>query len=92
MWDEQAAFARRIEQGLHPPRILLTMGEKEQDGAAAPAKMVDNMREMARRLRTIQSAGKPLPVQDVVFTDEDHGSVQQPSVSRAIAFAFGRAD
>lgn len=92
LWDEQQAFGRRVEQGLTPPHILLTMGEKEQDGPAAPAKMVDNMREMARRLRTIQSLGKPLPVQDVVFTDEDHGSVQQPSVSRAIAFAFGKAE
>jgi len=88
LWTEAAAFTRRIATAPHAPAVMLTVGGREQDRVGASSKMIDNMREMARRLRTIERAGLPMQVVDVVFADEDHGSVQQASVSRAIDFAF----
>lgn len=90
LWDRQKAFARYIERGPTQLNILLAVDEKEDDRDGS--NIVENMREMARWLCTIQSAGKPLAVQDIVFTDEDHGTVQQASGSRAIAFAFGHLE
>jgi len=88
LWKEEAAFGRRIGNAPHVPAVMLTVGGREQDRVGATSKMIDNMREMARRLRSIERAGPPMQVVEVVFADEDHGSVQQASVSRAIDFAF----
>ena len=92
LWEEQQAFANRVSHGRQAPAILLTVGAREQDRIGAKSKMVDNMREMARRLRQSASADRPIHVVDLVFADEDHGSVQQASVSRAIGFAFRPPD
>ena len=86
LWEEERQFSRTRAT----PRILLAVGAKEQDRQSA-AKMVDNMREMARRLKSSSTKDHPLVVEDVVFEQEDHGSVQLPSLSRAIGFAFGKA-
>lgn len=88
LWEEQKKFSERVTAGNTVPRILLMAGSKEQEGMGAAAKMVDNMREMAMRLRMNQAEKGLISVQDVVFADEDHGSVLQPSVGRGILFAF----
>ncbi|WP_287460069.1 alpha/beta hydrolase-fold protein [Sphingomonas sp.] len=88
LWTEETAFGQRIASAPHAPAVMLAVGGREQDRVGASSKMIDNMREMARRLRAIERAGPPMQVVDVVFADEDHGSVQQASVSRAIDFAF----
>ena len=89
---ERAFVARGGADG--PRRLLLTVGSEEQPSAAGPAtdphvrrqreaRMVDNAREMAARLR-----GTPnLSVGFHVFAGEGHGSVIPASVARGLRFA-----
>lgn len=100
-WNERAILRTEERYRLDLPsrttRLLVTVGEDEQDGAVsgdleraarlARARMRDNAAEMVQRL---QAAGQPCAF--TVFAGENHASVIPAMLSRAIAFAFGKGD
>lgn len=88
LWAEQERFKDHFMKGaMKLPRLLITVGEKEQN-LGSGSKMLDNARTMASRLQKMSFEGKRLRVARVIFAGEDHGSVQQASITRAITFSF----
>lgn len=98
-WNDRAILAGRTRflQGAAPavrPRLLVTVGSKEQSGdeqrdpvraaRLRSARMVDNAREMAADL----AASGRLDCEHVVFDGENHISVIPAMLSRAVAFAL----
>lgn len=96
-------FRRMIEAGKATPRVLIMVGSREQstEGLRIPthmtkeqfdqrvngARMIDNARELAEVLSTIEGrAGYRVAFH--VFDGETHGSVIAASISRAISFAL----
>ncbi len=74
------------------PRVLITVGEREQPSAPATEDerrnaqraQVDNAREFAAFLDALPGVASEF----VVFADEDHGSVKTAAVARAVRFAL----
>jgi predicted alpha/beta superfamily hydrolase len=98
----EAAFAAAVEGGKVQPRVLITVGETEQDPPAvappgftldeaaarmAEARMVDNARDLAARLAAVKGATGYL-VRTQVFQAEDHMSVIPASLARTLVFAL----
>ncbi len=100
--DYEAEFCRRVQAAKVDARLLVTIGDREQDltraetatpGAAIRAewkarnRMVDNAHELALRMRQLRSCG--LQTSFVAFEGEDHTSVIPASIARAVSFALG---
>jgi predicted alpha/beta superfamily hydrolase len=100
--DDQRRFEGKVQAGEAAPRVLILVGAKEQDltdsvlpGASGAQmkklmrewRMVDNARELARRLRKIKGAPGYL-ARFHAFQDEDHLTVLAASIGRAITFAL----
>jgi predicted alpha/beta superfamily hydrolase len=100
---EESGFLAKASGAKYPIRVLICVGAKEQDPYSqappgnlplsevnkkiAEAHMVDNARDLARRLA--QSGAKSgLTVRFQVFSAEDHLSVVPASISRALGFAL----
>lgn len=99
---DEPRFAAQVKAGEAAPRILISVGSKEQDAldtpprgldhtqAASPAsrpRMVENARDLAARL--LQIKGRPgYEVCFHIFEDEDHLTVLPASIARALAFAL----
>jgi hypothetical protein len=97
---EEAGFARRIEAGTPAPRVLITVGDREQESPSrlppgerledieaqmAEARMVDNAWELATRLGRITGDGYASCFH--AFENEDHLTGLAASVGRAVDFA-----
>jgi uncharacterized protein len=95
-------FARRVEAGEIAPRVLVTIGEFEQDppkvtppGMTAEAaaelvaygRMVDNARELGARLAGLKGHGA-YEGRFHLFEREDHLSAMAAAVGRAVDFAL----
>lgn len=100
--NDEAAFTRGVELSPTNARLLVTVGDQEQELTraeyAAPEsriraewkarnRMVDNARELAERMTRLQSHG--LQTSFVAFAGEDHTSVIPASLARAVSFALG---
>jgi uncharacterized protein len=100
---EESGFLAKASGAKYPIRVLICVGATEQDPYSqappgnlplsevnkkiAEAHMVDNARDLARRLA--QSGAKSgLTVRFQVFSAEDHLSVVPASISRALGFAL----
>jgi hypothetical protein len=98
----EADFARRVEAGEIAPRVLVTIGENEQDppkvappgmtpeAAAelvAEARMVENALELGARLAALQGADG-YEARFHCFEGEDHLSAMAAAVGRAVDFAL----
>jgi uncharacterized protein len=98
----EAAFAARVAAREVSPRVLITVGGTEQQVPRTPvpnmtpaqakkmlrqARMVDNARELAERLRRI-NGGPGYQARYFAFEDEDHMSVVPASISRTLVFAL----
>lgn len=98
----EAAFARRVEAGEIAPRVLITIGEFEQDPPKVPppgmtmeavadlveyARMVDNALELGARLAALKGhAGYEGRFH--CFEGEDHLSAMAAAIGRAVDFAL----
>lgn len=73
------------------PDAAIPPGSTRQDLARSveEARMVDNARELAQRLKVLHGA-KPYEVRYTVFADESHVSGIPAMISRAVGFALGR--
>lgn len=103
--QDEAAFAAKVRSGAVAPRVLITSDGWEQsaqgfDVPAGPqrdamlkgiaeARMVDNARELADRLKALPGA-PGYTVSYALFADETHNSGIPASTSRAVAFALDR--
>jgi hypothetical protein len=107
-WDnksvlkDEAAFLVKAKGAVHPIRVLICVGAKEQDPLThypgkeplsevnkkvARARMVDNARDLAHRLaQGGAKSGVIVRFQD--FSAEDHLSVVPGAISRALNFAI----
>ena len=100
--EKEAAFARRIEAGEVAPRVLVTIGEYEQDPPKIPppgmspteirelvteARMVENALELGARLAALKGAAG-YDARFHCFEAEDHLSAMAASVGRAVDFAL----
>ena len=100
--DDEPAFADAVRAGAAAPRVLITVGVREQEAPTTPlpgmsraqmetlvsqSRMVDNARELAARLQQIDS-GPGRQVRFQAFEDEDHLTVVPASIGRALAFAL----
>jgi predicted alpha/beta superfamily hydrolase len=100
---EESGFLAKAKGAKHSIRVLICVGAKEQEPYSqappgnlplsevnkkiAEAHMVDNARDLARRLA--QSGAKSgFTVRFQVFSAEDHLSVVPASISRALGFAL----
>lgn len=99
--EGEAAFSGAVTAGKAAPRVLLSVGGLEQSPQKAPpgsttsqadldalislARMVDNMTELAARLKALKG-GPGYEVRSVVFADETHSTVNQASIARAVRF------
>jgi uncharacterized protein len=100
---DESGFLARAKSAKHPIRVLICVGAKEQDPYSqappgnlplsevnkkiAEAHMVDNARDLAKRLaQSGVHSGLVVRFQD--FSAEDHLSVIPASISRAIGFAL----
>jgi predicted alpha/beta superfamily hydrolase len=100
---EESGFLAKANSAKHPIRVLICVGGKEQDPYAqappgnmplsevnkkiAEAHMVDNARDLAKRLaQGGAQSGFVVRFQD--FSAEDHLSVVPASISRALGFAL----
>jgi len=101
---EEAAFAAAVNAGKCSPRVLILSAAHEQSIPQGPlpegmtmeqlkklvpeARMIDNARELAERLRALK--GKPpYEVSFHLFEGESHSTVIPGSISRALDFAVG---
>ncbi len=100
--DKEAAFARRVEAGEVAPRVLVTVGEYEQDPPKVPppgmspeevrdlvteARMVENALELGARLAHLKGADG-YDARFHCFEAEDHLSAMAASIGRAMDFAL----
>jgi len=98
----EAAFARRVEAGEIGPRVLVTIGEHEQDPPkvappgmtpeavaelVAKGRMVDNAKELGARLTALKGNGG-YEGRFHLFDGEDHLSAMAASVGRCLDFAL----
>jgi uncharacterized protein len=96
----EAGFVRAVGELESPPRVLITVGAKEQElplrmppgmsledveGLMSEGRMVDNAWELAGRLEKVLSAGYAACFH--AFEDEDHLTCLAASVGRALDFA-----
>lgn len=108
-WNNKAVlrdlpgFARVVEAGEAVPRVLITVGSREQstEGLRIPshmtrdkfvslvnkARMIDNARELAGSLGLIKGR-HGYRVEFTMFEGETHGSAIAATISRAISFAM----
>jgi uncharacterized protein len=101
---EEAAFVAAVNTGKCSPRLLILSAAEEQSIPKGPlpegmtleqlkklvpeARMIDNARELADRLRDLK--GKPpYEVSFHLFEGESHSTVIPGSISRALDFAVG---
>lgn len=89
-WDHGVALSYEAEYAAVntdlPARVFISAGGLEEEGDSAPAKMITNVREMARRL---ESRGYPgLRLTSHVFEGETHASVNPATVSRGLRSVF----
>ena len=100
---DEAGFVAKVRAGAVAPRVLITSDGWEQDGrgfdlpaspqrdailkSIADARMVDNARELAERLKALPGAAG-YTVRYALFADETHNSGIPASTSRAVAFAL----
>lgn len=97
---QEAAFVRAVGAGAAAPRLLISVGAKEQvlprrappgmtqgdlEALLAEARMVDNAWELATRLG--RTAGGRCVAQFHAFEDEDHLTGLAASIGRALDFA-----
>ena len=98
----EGGFLAQAKSAKHPIRLLICVGSKEQDPYSqappgnmplsevnkkiAEARMVDNARDLAQRLKAGAKSG--LSVRFQQFSGEDHLSVVPASISRALGFAL----
>ena len=98
----EAEFARRVEAGEIAPRVLVTIGQFEQDPPKVPppgmtpqavaelvarGRMVDNARELGSRLAALKGhAGYEGCFH--LFEGEDHLSAMAAAMGRAVDFAL----
>ncbi len=100
--EGEAAFARGVEAGEIAPRVLVTIGEHEQDPPKAPppgmtekaaaeliarGRMVDNARELGARLAALKGRDG-YEGRFHLFAGEDHLSAMAAAVGRAMDFAL----
>jgi uncharacterized protein len=100
--EGEAAFARRVEAGEIAPRVLVTIGEHEQDPPKVPppgmteeaiaeliarGRMVDNARELGARLAAL-SGRDGYEGRFHLFAGEDHLSAMAAAVGRGVDFAL----
>jgi len=98
----EAAFAAKVEAGEAAPRVLVMVGEHEEQVPETPlpgmtraemetlmaeSRMVGNAADLAARLAAIQG-GPGYQVRYQLFQDEDHLTVLPASISRALTFAL----
>jgi predicted alpha/beta superfamily hydrolase len=100
---EESGFLAKAKGAKHPIRVLICVGAKEQEPYSqappgnlplsevnkkiAEAHMVDNARDLAKRLaRSGAKSGFTVRFQE--FSAEDHLSVIPASISRALGFAL----
>lgn len=107
-WDgrsilaDEPDFARRVEAGEVAPRVLISVGSREQDAPPTPlpgrthaqmqdmmreARMVDNARELSERLQGLDGQ-TGYQVRFHSFHDEDHLTALPASIGRTLAFAL----
>lgn len=81
----------RWEQDVNSPEVPTAPGKARDDALAqtARARMVDNARELANRLKAIKG-GPGYEVQYVLFPEETHNSGIPASTSRGVAFVGKR--
>ena len=101
---EEPGFVAAVTAGKCSPRLLILVASEEQSIPKGPlpngmtldqikklipeARMIDNARELADRLRGLQ--GKPpYEVSFHLFEGESHSTVIPASISRALDFAVG---
>ncbi len=100
--NAEAEFAARVEAGEIAPRVLVTIGEHEQDPPKVPppgmsedeiakligeARMVENALELGARLAALKGAAA-YDARFHCFEAEDHLSAMAASVGRALDFAL----
>jgi predicted alpha/beta superfamily hydrolase len=100
--NEEPGFAEEVRAGEIAPRVLISVGAREQEAPTTPlpgmsdaqmktlireSRMVDNARELAARLRKI-NGGSGYLAHFHAFEDEDHLTVLAASIGRALAFAL----
>jgi uncharacterized protein len=98
----EADFAQRVETGEVAPRVLVTVGEYEQDPPKVPppgmspeevrelvteARMVENALELGARLAHLKGADG-YDARFHCFEAEDHLSAMAASIGRAVDFAL----
>jgi hypothetical protein len=100
----EAGFDAEVTSGAAHPRVLITVGAKEEEVPTLPpemeavrpqvealvrkSRMVGNACDLAARLKALKGAA-PYEVEDcAVFAGQDHGISPWPALGRAIAFAF----
>jgi len=97
---EEAGFARRVEAGTAAPRVLISVGDREQlaptrlppgmsledlEALIAEGRIVDNAWELATRLGRITGDGYASCFH--AFENEDHLTCLAAAVGRALDFA-----
>jgi len=98
----EADFARRVGAGAISPRVLVTIGEHEQDPPKVPppgmteeaiaalvakGRMVDNAKELGARLAALKGHGG-YEGRFHLFAGEDHLSAMAAAMGRAVDFAL----
>lgn len=81
--EEEKQFVARLLKEKHPVRVFLGVGELERNH---PARMTENAEEMAARLAGLAKQGIEITFKE--FEGEDHISVGQGFLSRALRFAL----
>ena len=99
---QEAGFARRVEAGTAAPRVLISVGDREQqapsrlpagmsledaESLVAEGRMVDNAWELSTRLGRITGCGYASCFH--AFENEDHLTCLAAAVGRALDFATG---
>jgi hypothetical protein len=100
--EGEAEFARRVGAGEIAPRVLVTIGEHEQDPPKVPppgmseeaiaeliakGRMVDNARELGERLAALKGH-RGYEGRFHLFEGEDHLSAMAAAIGRAVDFAL----
>lgn len=100
--NDEAEFSKRVQSSTTDTRLLVTIGDQEQEltraETAAPNsavraewkarnRMVDNAYELAVRMKLLRTHG--LQANFVAFEGEDHTSVIPASIARAVSFSLG---
>jgi len=95
-WDNKAVladenrFSAAVNAGRTRPRVLITMGSEESTPPALPASwaMVENGRELVRRLKSLHGNSGYVIEDYAVFDKTNHFFSPWPALARGIAFAF----